>query len=87
METIGKNEALNNALNQIEKKFGKGAVLDMQKVSKTSIEVIPTELGVDVNSLIVSQSSSGEEALEIAETLIRSNSIDIIVIDKDLKKK
>jgi len=144
METTGKNEALNNALNQIEKKFGKGAVLDMQKVSKTSVEVIPTgclaldialgvgglpkgrvieffgenmssksslalkivgmcqkqggraayidaenafdpkwsaKLGVDVNSLIVSQSSSGEEALEIAETLIRSNSIDIIVID------
>ena len=39
------------------------------------------KLGVDVSSLLVSQPDTGEQALEIAEMLIRSNSIDVIVID------
>ena len=38
-------------------------------------------LGVDVNNLIISQPDTGEQALEIAEHLIRSNAIDVIVID------
>lgn len=39
------------------------------------------KLGVDVDQLLISQPDSGEQALEIAETLVRSNSIDVIVID------
>ena len=39
------------------------------------------KLGVDVDNLLVSQPDNGEQALEIAQTLIRSNSVDIIVVD------
>lgn len=39
------------------------------------------KLGVDVDNLFISQPDSGEQALEIAETLVRSNSVDVIVID------
>ncbi len=39
------------------------------------------KLGVDINNLLVSQPDSGEEALEIAEMLVRSNAIDVVVID------
>ena len=38
-------------------------------------------LGVDIDSLLVSQPSTGEEALEITEALVRSNALSIIVID------
>jgi len=40
-----------------------------------------TKLGVNINDMLISQPDSGEQALEIAETLIRSNSVDVIVID------
>mgnify|MGYP002778820940 CR=1 FL=1 len=40
-----------------------------------------TKLGVDIDDLLISQPDSGEQALEIAETLVRSNSVDVIVID------
>src|SRR6266576_3981455 len=39
------------------------------------------KLGVDIDNLLVSQPDSGEQALEIAEMLVRSNAIDVIVID------
>ncbi|HBR58611.1 MAG TPA: recombinase RecA [Blastocatellia bacterium] len=39
------------------------------------------KLGVNVNDLLISQPDSGEQALEIAETLVRSNSVDVIVVD------
>src|SRR5215216_5716702 len=39
------------------------------------------KLGVDIDQLLISQPDSGEQALEIAETLVRSNSVDVIVID------
>ena len=40
-----------------------------------------TKLGVNIDDLLISQPDSGEQALEIAETLVRSNSVDVIVID------
>ena len=39
------------------------------------------KLGVNIDDLLISQPDSGEQALEIAETLVRSNSVDVIVID------
>jgi recombination protein RecA len=39
------------------------------------------KLGVDVDNLLVSQPDNGEQALEIAQTLIRSNSVDVVVVD------
>ena len=139
-----KNEALEMALNQIEKSFGKGSVMRLGSNVKMNVESIPTgalsldialgigglpkgriveiygpessgkttvalhavaeaqklggevafidaehaldpvyaeKLGVNVDDLIVSQPDTGEQALEIAEMLVRSTAIDVIVID------
>ena len=140
-----KQKALDTALTQIERAYGKGAIMRMGEDGFSSgIEVIPTgalnldaaigiggiprgriseiygpessgktticlhiianaqrlggiaafidaehaldvaycrKLGVDVDNLLVSQPDTGEQALEIAEVLIRSNAIDIVVID------
>lgn len=141
---IEKKKALEMALGQIEKQFGKGAVMKLGENSNMSFDVIPTgalgldialgvggmprgriveifgpessgkttvalhvvaeaqkaggeaafidaehaldplyarKLGVDIDNLIVSQPDTGEQALEIAEALVRSGAIDIIVID------
>ena len=139
-----KQKALENAINQIEKQFGKGAVMKLGDDSKLNVEVISTgsldldialgvggvpkgriievfgpessgkttvalhiiaesqktggtaafidaehaldpiyakNLGVDIENLIVSQPDTGEQGLEIAEALVRSGAIDVIVID------
>ena len=140
-----KTKALENAMRQIEKDFGKGSIMKLGEASaKMNIEVIPTgalsldialgvggiprgrvieiygpessgkttlaihaiaeaqkaggiaafidaehafdrfyaaKLGVDVDNLFISQPDNGEQALEIAEQLIRSSAIDIIVVD------
>lgn len=141
---VDKNKALETALSQIEKQFGKGAVMRLGQSSALNVEHISTgsisldmalgigglprgriieiygpessgkttlslhciaegqkdggnvafidvehaldpvyaaALGVDVDSLLVSQPDTGEDALEIAEALIRSGAIDVIVID------
>ena len=39
------------------------------------------KLGVDIDQLLISQPDSGEQALEIAEALVRSNGVDVIVVD------
>jgi recombination protein RecA len=142
--TDGKNKALGIAITQIEKNFGKGAIMRMGENKKLTVETVSTgslaldnalgvgglprgrvveiygpegggkttvslhaiaevqkkggiaafidaehamdpiyakKLGVDVNNLLISQPDYGEQALEIAETLIRSGAIDIIVVD------
>ncbi len=139
-----KLKALNQALGQIEKDFGKGSVMKLGEATSMVIDVIPTgsigldiaigigglpkgriveiygpessgkttvalhsvaeaqkqggiaafidaehaldpiyakALGVDIDNLIISQPDTGEQALEIAEALIRSGAIDIIVVD------
>ena len=139
-----KLKALNSALSQIEKDFGKGSVMKLGEAKGMAIDVIPTgsigldiaigigglpkgriveiygpessgkttvtlhavaeaqkqggiaafidaehaldpvyakALGVDIDNLIISQPDTGEQALEIAEALIRSGAIDIIVVD------
>ena len=139
-----KKKALEAALGQIEKQFGKGAVMKLGENAQMNIDVIPTgalsldialgiggvprgrivevfgpessgkttvalhmiaeaqkmggeaafidaehaldpvyakHLGVDIDNLIVSQPDTGEQALEIAEALVRSGAIDILVVD------
>ena len=139
-----KRKALEAALGQIEKQFGKGAVMKLGENSHVNVEAIPTgalsldialgiggvprgriievygpessgkttvalhmiaeaqkmggeaafidaehaldpvyakKLGVDIDNLIVAQPDTGEQALEIAEALVRSGAIDIIVVD------
>ena len=143
-ENPEKKKALEAALGQIEKQFGKGAVMKLGDFTAMNVEAIPTgalsldialgiggiprgriieifgpessgkttlalhmiaeaqklggeaafidaehaldpvyakHLGVDIDNLIVSQPDTGEQALEIAEALVRSGAIDIIVID------
>ncbi len=144
MTTTDKAKALELALGQIEKRFGKGSIMKLGDTNTLDVEVIPTgclaldvalgiggiprgriievfgpessgkttitlhmiaetqkrggmaafidaehaldpiyarNLGVDVDNLYVSQPDTGEQALEIADALIRSNAIDIIVVD------
>ena len=139
-----KDELLNEALKQIEKQFGKGAVMCLGDRANVDVDVIPTgsitldyalgiggypkgriieiygpessgkttvtlhaiaevqkkggrcafidaehaidpmyakKLGVKIEELLLSQPDSGEQALEIAETLVRSGAIDLLVID------
>ncbi len=139
-----KEKALQTALAQIEKQFGKGAVMKLGQNSSLNVEAIPTgslsldialgiggvprgriveiygpessgkttvalhivaeaqkmggeavfidvehaldpvyaqALGVDIDSLLVSQPDTGEQALEICEALVRSGAIDVVVVD------
>lgn len=139
-----KKKAIEMAISQIERQFGKGAVMKLGETSRMNVEVIPTgalsldialgvggvprgriveifgpessgkttvalhiiaeaqkaggeaafidaehaldpayakRLGVDIENLIVSQPDTGEQALEIAEALVRSGAIDVVVID------
>src|SRR5262244_4215622 len=139
-----RDKALETALAQIERQFGRGSVMRLGDESRAPIEVIPTgaisldvalgigglprgriveiygpeasgktslalhavasaqksggiaafidaehaldpdyaqKLGVDTEALLVSQPDTGEQALEIADTLIRSGAIDVVVID------
>lgn len=140
-----KQKALEMALHQIEKQFGKGSIMKLgESAAKMNIEVIPTgaltldvalgiggvprgrvieiygpessgkttvalhiiaeaqktggaaafidaehaldpvyarNLGVDIDNLLVSQPDTGEQALEIAEALVRSGAIDVVVVD------
>ena len=142
--SIGKEKALELALSQIEKQFGKGAVMKLGEFKTTDVEAISTgalsldvalgiggiprgriieiygpessgkttlalhmiaecqktggeaafidaehaldpvyakHLGVDIDNLIVSQPDTGGQALEIAEAVIRSSAIDLVVVD------
>ena len=139
-----KSKALESALDNIEKKFGKGAVMRLGQNASMKVDAIPTgsialdaalgiggvprgrivemygpessgkttlalhvvaeaqkqggtaafvdvehaldpvyasKLGVDIDSLLVSQPDTGEQALEIAEALVRSNAVDVVVVD------
>lgn len=143
-ENPEKKKALEMAMGQIEKQFGKGSIMKLGEFTAMNIEAIPTgalsldialgiggvprgriieiygpessgkttlalhiiseaqkmngevafidaehaldpvyakNLGVDIDSLIVSQPDTGEQALEIAEALIRSGALDVIVVD------
>ncbi len=139
----GKSKALGLAMDQIEKQFGKGSIMNLAGENKIDVETIPTgsvsldlalgggipkgriveiygpessgkttltlhavaevqkqggvaafidaehaldpayakRLGVDIEKLLVSQPDSGEQSLEIVETLVRSNAVDIVVVD------
>lgn len=139
-----KRKALENALKQIEKEFGKGAVMKLGENSRLHVDVLPSgilsldvamgvggypkgriieiygpessgkttvslyaiasaqkaggevafidaehaldpvyakALGVDIDNLLVSQPDTGEQALEITESLVRSGAVDVVVVD------
>src|SRR5205809_973459 len=68
--TVARNKNLDLAIQQIAKDYGDGGIMRLGN-----------EKIVDLDDLLVSQPSSGEEALRICETLVRSNALDVIVVD------
>ncbi|KPJ66121.1 recombinase RecA [candidate division WOR-1 bacterium DG_54_3] len=74
----GKTTVSLHAVAEAQKRGGVAAFIDAEHALDP---VYAKKLGVDVNNLLISQPDYGEQALEIAETLIRSGAIDIIVVD------
>jgi len=77
-ESSGKTTVALHAVAEAQKLGGAAAYIDVEQALDP---VYAKALGVDIDNLLVSQPDSGEQALEIAETLVRSGAIDIIVID------
>ncbi len=77
-ESSGKTTLALHMIAEAQKKGGEAAFIDAEHALDP---VYAKHLGVDIDNLIVSQPDTGEQALEIAEALIRSGAIDIIVVD------
>jgi recombination protein RecA len=77
-ESSGKTTLALHAIAEAQKAGGTAAFLDAEHALDPSYA---KKLGVDIEELIVSQPDTGEQALEIADTLVRSNAIDVLVID------
>ena len=77
-ESSGKTTLCLNVIAEAQRQGGIAAFIDVEHALDPKYA---RKLGVNVDELLVSQPDSGEDALNIAETLIRSNSIDVIIID------
>lgn len=77
-ESSGKTTLALHIIAEAQKRGGVAAFIDAEHALDPRYS---ENLGVDIDSLLISQPNNGEEALEIAEALVRSNAIDVIVID------
>jgi recombination protein RecA len=77
-ESSGKTTLTLHAIAEAQKAGGTAAFIDAEHALDP---IYAKKLGVDIDNLIVSQPDTGEQALEIADTLVRSNAVDILVID------
>src|SRR5881394_639249 len=77
-ESSGKTTLALTVIAQAQKRDGLAAFIDVEHALDPSYA---KRLGVNLDDLLVSQPSSGEEALRICETLVRSNALDVIVLD------
>ena len=77
-ESSGKTTLTLHVIAEAQKAGGTAAFIDAEHALDPGYA---KKLGVDIDNLIVSQPDTGEQALEIADTLVRSNAVDIIVID------
>ena len=77
-ESSGKTTLAIHAIAECQKTGGTAAFIDAEHCLDPSYA---KKLGVDIDSLLISQPDSGEQALEITETLVRSNAVDLLVID------
>lgn len=77
-ESSGKTTLTLHVIAEAQKRGGQAAFIDAEHALDP---VYARKIGVDVDNLLISQPDSGEQALEIAEALVRSNALDIIVID------
>lgn len=77
-ESSGKTTICLHIISEAQKNGGLAAFIDTEHALDTSYA---KKLGVDVSNLLISQPEYGEQALEICETLVRSNALDVIVVD------
>ena len=77
-ESSGKTTLALHAIAEIQKTGGQAAFIDAEHALDPSYA---KRIGVDVDNLLISQPDNGEQALEICETLVRSNAVDLIVVD------
>jgi recombination protein RecA len=77
-ESSGKTTLALSVIAQAQKKGGIAAFIDAEHALDAEYA---RKLGVDIDNILVSQPDNGEQALEIAEMLVRSNSVDVVVID------
>ncbi len=77
-ESSGKTTLALHAIAEAQKRGGTCAFIDAEHAMDASYA---RKLGVDIDNLLISQPDAGEQALEIADTLVRSGAVDILVID------
>ncbi|HED30741.1 MAG TPA: recombinase RecA [Prosthecochloris aestuarii] len=77
-ESSGKTTLALHAIAEAQKQGGVAAMVDAEHAFD---QAYAKRLGVDINSLLISQPESGEQALSIVETLVRSGAVDIVVVD------
>jgi recombination protein RecA len=77
-ESSGKTTLALSIIAQAQKRGGTAAFIDAEHALDAEYA---RKIGVDIDELLVSQPDSGEQALEIAEMLVRSNAVDVIVVD------
>ncbi len=77
-EASGKTTLAQHVIAEVQKQGGIAAFIDAEHALDPDYA---KKIGVDVNNLFISQPDTGEQALEILETLVRSNAVDIVVVD------
>ncbi len=77
-ESSGKTTLALHAIAEIQKQGGQAAFIDAEHALDPAYA---KKIGVDTGNLLISQPDNGEQALEICETLVRSNAVDLIVVD------
>jgi recombination protein RecA len=77
-ESSGKTTLTLHAIAEVQKQGGQAAFIDAEHALDPEYA---KRIGVNLDELLVSQPDSGEQALEIVETLVRSNAVDLIVVD------
>ena len=77
-EASGKTTVTLSVIREIQKKGGVAAFIDAAHAFDSTYAKI---IGVNLDDMLISQPDTGEQALEIAETLVRSNAVDLVVID------
>ncbi len=77
-ESSGKTTLTLHAIAEVQKMGGTAAFIDAEHALDPSYA---RKLGVDTNNLLISQPDNGEQALEIVDSLVRSNAVDLIVVD------
>jgi len=77
-EASGKTTLAQHIISEVQKLGGIAAFIDAEHALDPDYA---RKIGVDVDNLFISQPDTGEQALEILETLVRSNSVDVVVVD------